>query len=260
MGQKLNIFLFQMDVGFGEPELNFKKLQTMLKSKSLPEDTLVVVPELFLTGYHKQSIEETATSMNQGKFLDRLIQLVTQYKVTLYGSIAEKDNGEYYNTAVLINYNGLISSYRKSHLFGPMGETELFSPGRSVVTTQLNDVKYGLSICYDLRFPYLYQKQAGDGADILLIVAEWPITRVEHWSVLLRARAIENQTFVVGVNRVGKDPDYEYGGYSAVYSPYGEYLFGIEHSQEDNKEGSIDLGLINDFRNKFDVRKDRISF
>jgi predicted amidohydrolase len=138
-----------------------------------------------------------------------------------------------------------------------MGEKELFSAGREVNTYQLGNYHVGMSICYDLRFPGLYQKHADQGVEVGLICAEWPITRVDHWRSLSKARAIEHQQFVVAVNRVGKDPDYTYGGHSIVYSPTGKQLAGLDHADEGVIEAELDLSLVRDFRNLFDVREDR---
>jgi len=158
----------------------------------------------------------------------------------------------------LISAHGLISKYRKSHLFGPMGEKTLFSGGLDIVTGVINGIKFGLSICYDLRFPVMYQLLAAQNVDVLLIVAEWPNTRVSHWTALMKARAIENQMFVVGLNRVGSDPEYTYGGHSAVYSPYGDFVGGILHEEEASIFIKLNLDEIVDFRNRFDVREDRV--
>jgi predicted amidohydrolase len=137
-----------------------------------------------------------------------------------------------------------------------MGEKELFATGREVSTYQLGNYHVGLSICYDLRFPGLYQRQADHGVEVSLICAEWPITRVDHWRSLSKARAIEHQQFVVAVNRVGNDPDYTYGGHSAVFSPTGKQLAGLDHADEGVIETKLDLFLVREFRQLFDVRED----
>ncbi|MHA2170328.1 MAG: nitrilase-related carbon-nitrogen hydrolase [Candidatus Kariarchaeaceae archaeon] len=253
----VEIFLYQMDVEFGDPEKNFKKIDQVLADADLQKGTLAVLPELFLTGYHKESIDASAVELPTGEALDRLIQLARKQGIGIFGSIAEVENDKYYNTAVLVTKDGLVGKYRKSHLFGPMGEKNLFAPGRSVATLKFQNISFGLSICYDLRFPALYQAHAEQGVDIILVVAEWPITRVNHWSALLRARAIENQVFVIGVNRVGTDPDYEYGGHSGVYTPFGDFAFGIENANSGTIAGTIDLDLIKEFRQKFDIREDK---
>lgn len=256
----MKVLLYQMDVLFGKPDDNFLKLERQLDNESEIENTLVLVPELFLTGYSKQALEQTAFIEDTGEVIDRLISICDKHKIYLYGSIAEFDGVAYYNTGVLVSSSGIVSKYRKSHLFGPMGEKSLFSNGVDISTGIINKVKFGLSICYDLRFPVMYQMLADLDIDVLLIVAEWPNTRVNHWTALLKARSIENQMFVVGLNRVGSDPDYIYGGNSAVYSPFGEFVGGILHEEEASLFLDLNLDEISEFRDKFDVREDRVFY
>ena len=245
-----------MDVLFGKAEENLAKISEIAKVIK-EENTLLVLPELCLTGYSKSEIERSAFGDGNEEYLKKLSNICAEYSLQIYGSIAERDEGKFYNTGVFIDSSGLIAKYRKSHLFGPMGEKDLFSLGQNVVSMTYQEIHFGLSICYDLRFPSMYQTLASKGAKVLLIVAEWPITRVNHWSALLRARAIENQAFVIGVNRVGTDGSYNYGGHSAVISPYGDPLIEITNSNEGTQFTTLDLGLVEEFRQKFDVREDR---
>ncbi|MHA2276443.1 MAG: nitrilase-related carbon-nitrogen hydrolase, partial [Candidatus Kariarchaeaceae archaeon] len=213
-----------MSVEFGDSETNFEKITSLLSSRTINPKSLIVLPELFLTGYDKSEIEKTAFVDENSETIVKLLNLSKKYNISIYGSIAEKVNSGYCNTAIFISPEGLKEKYRKIHLFGPMGEKELFEQGKVITTVQEGDNTYGLSICYDLRFPMMYQSMMDKDTGIILVVAEWPITRVNHWSSLLQARAIENQAYVIGVNRVGSDPDYTYGGHSAIYSPYGDVL------------------------------------
>ena len=250
------VTIYQMDVLFGNAEENLTKINGIAKDIK-EENTLLVVPELCLTGYSKSEIERSAFGDGNEEYIRKLSDICADYSLQIYGSIAEKDGGKYYNTAVFVDSSGLIAKYRKSHLFGPMGEKDLFSLGQNVVSLTYQEISFGLSICYDLRFPSMYQTLASKGAEVMLISAEWPITRVNHWSALLRARAIENQAFVIGVNRVGTDGSYIYGGYSAIFSPYGDPLIEISNSKEGSQFTMIDLSLVEEFRQKFDVREDR---
>ncbi len=255
---KLHVTLFQMNVEFGNSKGNLQKITDFLESHQVKKNSFVILPELFLTGYHKEEIRKTAFEDSSSTMIIRLHELAKQFQIYLYGSIAEKVGNDYCNTAVLVTPDGLKETYRKIHLFGPMGEKELFKQGSQIKTTKINDTVFGLSICYDLRFPMMYQQMMSKNAGVILIVAEWPITRVNHWSALLKARAIENQAYVIGVNRVGDDPDYTYGGHSAIYSPYGDVDCEIPNSEEGFIECEIDLKLIDRFRNQFDVRLDRM--
>ncbi|MCE7735985.1 MAG: carbon-nitrogen family hydrolase [Candidatus Heimdallarchaeota archaeon] len=254
-----HIILYQMDVVFGNSSMNFSKIEKFLNSlKKIELNSLLILPELFLTGYDRSEIEKTAFENEESMSLSKLISIANQYNIAIFGSIAEKFNDNYYNTAVFITKEGIKGNYQKIHLFGPMGEKSLFNSGSDIKTVIHQGITFGLSICYDLRFPLMYQKMMDEGAEIILVVAEWPIARVNHWTALLKARAIENQSFVIGLNRVGDDPDYTYGGHSAVISPYGDVVCEIANSAEGYAKCEIDLDLVKKFRSQFDVRQDRI--
>lgn len=248
-----------MAVEYGKSEINFAKIEEFLVSQEIATGTLLVLPELFLTGYDKGEIVKTAFTNEDSQTVSKLISIAAQYSISIYGSIAEKIGENYSNTAVFITKEGLKESYQKIHLFGPMGEKDLFNQGTAIKTLNQDGNIFGLSICYDLRFPMMYQSMMDANAGIILVVAEWPITRVNHWNALLRARAIENQAYVIGVNRVGSDPDYTYGGQSAIYSPYGDVICEIANSDEGYVSCEIDLELISKFRLQFDVREDRMT-
>ncbi len=249
----MKVTLLQTDVVFGKPEVNFSNIEVKLEGIG---GELVVLPELFLTGYHPESIHQSAFSGGKGGALDWITRLSLKEGIAIYGSIAELDDGKYYNTGILVNKGTLVSKYRKSHLFGPMGEKDIFAHGRDIVTTELQGHKLGLSICYDLRFPEIYQRLASRNSEILLVSAEWPNTRISHWVALARARAIENQIFVIAVNRVGTDPEYTYGGNSVIFDPYGEAICRLSDKEETcTKE--IDLSVVQRFKSQFDVRSDK---
>ncbi len=260
----MKIFLYQSSVIFGDPEKNYHKLVQVLKNQDMDKlkDTLVIVPELFLTGYHGSSIKEYAIGNPKSPVMKWLVDLTEQYSCLFYGTVSEYDavESKYYNTGVLISNGELLSKYRKSHLFGPMGEDILFDRGREVVHKELEigneNYHLGLSTCYDLRFPGLYQALRIKGVNLILIVAEWPITRVNHWTTLLQSRAIETQSIIIGVNRTGNDPDYTYGGHSAIYDAYGNCIVEFDEN-EHYAFAAVDLSSVNKFRTQFDVFEDR---
>ena len=249
----MKVSILQMDVIIGKPWVNLAKLKTMTEEI---EDGLVVVPELFLTGYDQESIEKTAFSQEEGEYIGAVKEISETKGISIYGSLAETDGENFYNTAVMIDGGKVLGKYRKSHLFGPMGEKKIFTHGRQISTVNLLNTTFGMSICYDLRFPGIYQKLAKLGSKILLISAEWPVTRISHWIALSRARAIENQVFVIAVNRVGKDPNYTYGGNSAIFDPYGEVVIQLG-DKEEQRTLDIDLSKIYEFKDKFDVVEDQ---
>jgi len=244
-----------MSVQFGDVQENINKISQMLEKEQPQPGTLVVLPELFLTGYSPEAIEDVARDAEETN-LGQLLFLANKYKIKLFGSLPLLSGGEIYNTAILINDGQIISRYQKSHLFGPMGEKELFRAGREISVSHLGDLAVGTSVCYDLRFPELYRQQASHGAELLLICAEWPSTRINHWSTLLQARAIENQLTIIACNRVGDDPDYHYGGHSTIINSFGEELAAAAHDREMVIRYSLDeTGLVS-FRDKFNTAID----
>ena len=238
----LQVILVQVDVIFGKPEENFSNITNKIKSVSFEnENRLIMLPELFATGYDIQAIKGHARSLTKSESLKFLTNLALEYKTYVYGSVPEEDSSKIYNTAVLINPDGkIIGSYRKIHLFRPLQEHVAFTPGEKTVNISTDLGAIGLSICYDLRFAEVYVKQRNDGSKIFLLCAEWPIPRIQHWTTLIRARAIEHQALIIAVNRVGKDPTGIYGGNSLIVAPDGEVLF---QTDEFEKISSVTVNL-----------------
>jgi len=250
------ILLYQMDIHFGNPQANIDKITTFLEEQDPEPGTLLILPELYLTGYDEEAIEELTTS-KEHHAIAAIQKLSSAYNISIYGSIPILSDGEPYNTAILIDNGTIIDQYQKSHLFGPMGEKDLFRPGRKLAITKLGTTTLGMSICYDLRFPELYREQVKSGAELLLICAEWPIQRIQHWRALAKARAIENQCTVIACNRVGDDPDYHYGGNSMLIDSYGEIIAELAHDREDSIAITLSIDNITEFRNNFDTSIDR---
>ncbi|MFP5213787.1 MAG: nitrilase-related carbon-nitrogen hydrolase, partial [Acidobacteriota bacterium] len=159
-------------------------------------------------------------------------QWAARYEMVLVGSLPVMENGVVYNTSHAIDSTGEIAgSYRKIHLFSLHGEDRHFGRGESPVLCDTSVGRIGLMICYDLRFPELARRLALDGAEILCVSALWPAPRVEHWSLLLRGRALENQLFAIGCNGCGRDGKMVLGGASAVISPTGIALAEAARSE-----------------------------
>ena len=231
--QLLKVVLAQIDVIFGKPEENFNHIKHKLQDiKSTEQYNLIVLPELFATGYDLQAIKKNAQSLEKSKIVQFLKSLATEKHCFVYSSVPELANDKIFNTAVFIDPTGhIIGSYRKIHLFRPLDEHIAFAPGNTVSTISTDLGLIGLSVCYDLRFAELYVKQRNNGAKIFLICAEWPIPRIKHWTTLIQARAIEHQSLIIALNRVGEDPTGLYGGNSLIVAPDGEIL-----SQADEHE------------------------
>ena len=255
----MKVILAQLNINFGLPSYNlkgfFQKLQDLKTIETL-SDILIIAPELFLTGYSKEAIEAIAFSDKIPLELDEILTFSKKENCSFYFSTPEKEEGQFYNTGIFIEKGAIIAKYRKSHLFGPMGEKSLFNNGEEVIATKYTDQTIGLSICYDLRFPGLFQELSRKNSEIMLIVAEWPITRIEHWITLARARAIENQCYVIAVNRIGSDPDYMYGGNSLVIDPFGEIEINLRE-KETLKFHTLDLSKVSKVRELFEVQRDR---
>ena len=174
------------------------------------------------------------------------------------GSIAVEEKGRYYNRFFFVKPSGQTEWYDKRHLFTYGGEHHTYTPGSQRTVVEWRGMRFLLQVCYDLRFP-VWSRNRGD-YDVALYVASWPTPRVEAWKALLRARAIENQCYVVAVNRVGEDPSCQYCGGSAVIDPYGKTLAACEDGCACEAEAVIDIDVLEDFRKKFPVLGDADAF
>lgn len=212
---------------------------------------LVILPELTLTGFTMNS-KKFSEGINGETFL-YFSQLAREMKFNLAAGLIEQDGDKYFNTLVHIDATGkLISKYRKIHPFTYSTEDKFYERGNETVITNINEWKTGLSICYDLRFPELYRLYGKQRTDLIINIANWPDTRIEHWRTLLKARAIENQCYVAGVNRVGDDPKLHYTGYSSIFDPMGVEIVALA---DDEKVIVADID-----RNKVDEVRNRLPF
>ncbi len=253
---KLKISLGQMDVALGQPRENVSKVREMTAEARRRGSAVVVFPELWSTGYDLERVEEYATRTDEGVFAE-VAELAREHSIHIIGSLlAAKDSG-YSNTAVVFSPEGqLVAEYDKVHLFRDMEEDKYLVHGRKASVFDLAWGKSALAICYDLRFPELFRRYALDGASIVFLTAEWPYPRLMHWQTLLRARAIENQIFMVACNRVGESGDWSFFGHSAIYGPSGELMVGARE-EETLVTVVIDLDAVDQVRKGLTVLKDR---
>jgi omega-amidase len=169
----------------------------------------------------------------------------------IFAGIIERKNNLTYNTLIHIKSDGnLVKLYRKIHPFSYSGENDNYNAGSKPAYTKIKSWKIGLTICYDLRFPELYRKYGRKRAHLIVNIANWPDTRIEHWRTLLKARAIENQCYVAGVNRVGKDPKLNYVGFSSVFDPMGKEIVAVEN-EEKVIVVELDKHYVSEVREKF---------
>ncbi|HLU18304.1 MAG TPA: amidohydrolase [Edaphocola sp.] len=219
---------------------------------------IVVLPEMFATGF-SMNAAALAESMD-GPTIQWMKDMARQYRKIITGSLIIAEGGRYYNRLIWMLPNGQYYHYDKRHLFGFAGEDQHFSAGKEKTIVQVNGWKICLQICYDLRFPVWARQQApsaqGIQYDILLYVANWPERRIGAWDTLLKARAIENQCYVVGVNRVGNDKSGIYhNGSSSIIDPWGEVLWNLQHEEGIHTQ-QLDYAPLQNAREKLPFLKD----
>lgn len=210
----------QLDIQWHDKTANLEKAAFYVEKAMLDGCELIVFPEMFNTGF---SMDTKSTLEKQEGHSSRVLcELARQFEINIIAGITQEKLGKGENVALFINKKGkIVSRYVKNYPFKLAGEHKHYSEGNEQVLFDLGSYRASLFICYDLRFPELFRKVAKD-VDMIFIIASWPIARQNHWEVLLQARAIENQCFVVGVNRIGSDGNgLEYGGGSHVFSPAG---------------------------------------
>lgn len=225
-------------------------------SDSKEKFDLLILPEMSFTGFTMNPAgfyeEEDGISLN------RIISLASKLKSNIIFGRIEKYHGKFYNALIHLDRSGLIfARYFKVHPFSFASEDKYYSAGDETVITEIDKTHTGLSICYDLRFPELYRQYAKKKAQVMINIANWPVRRIEHWKALNKARAIENQCFFIGVNRIGTDPFNNYNGNSCVFDPLGQELlcipdnegvFTVEIDPDYSQEIREKLPFLNDMR------------
>lgn len=255
---ELRVAIGQMDVALGDAEANLRAVQALAADAAAQGAELLVLPELWGSGYDLERAHELADELNTGLFA-ATAALARHHKLAICGSLLEWDTTTErpYNTATLYDANGALrGSYRKLHLIGLLDEDRYLAAGDAAPVLETPWGTAALAICYDLRFPELLRRYALDGATLVLMPAEWPSPRIEHWRTLLRARAIENQCFVVACNRVGSDRANSFGGYSAIIDPRGTVLVEAGDSPE-LRLATLNFDLVSEVRSFQPVFADR---
>ncbi|CDZ74213.1 putative subgroup of the nitrilase superfamily [Peptoniphilus sp. ING2-D1G] len=253
----MKISLIQCNLSMGGVDENYKLIEKKIKNACENKPDVVVLPELWDTSFFPENVKELADKNGQ-RAKSFLSEQSKKYNVNIVGgSVTNLVEDKLYNTSYVFNRDGnLISEYNKVHLFTPAGEHNYFEFGDKMATFELDGVKCGQIICYDIRFLEWVRMNALDDISILFVPAAWPEVRNLHWDVLNRARAIENQMFVVCVNSTGKAGEGKFGGHSAIIDPWGEYIVKPD-DKEEIKTGEIDLSIIKDIRERINVFRDR---
>ena len=218
---------------------------------------LIVLPEMFTTGFSMRSTDLAETI--EGATVQWMREQAAATNAALYGSAIITANGKYFNRGLFVRPDGQVTVYDKRHLFRFANENEHYAPGAERVVVEWRGWRILLQVCFDLRFPVFARNRTD--YDAILYVANWPEARRYAWSQLLIARAIENQCYVVGANRVGMDgKGMHYTGDSVVIDPRGAVIGSVEPSQEGAATVALDYASLEDFREKFPVAKDADEF
>lgn len=255
--RSLTVSLIQMDIRKGDPHANWAHVQAMVAEAAQRGAELVVLPELWDAGAAYDVCSEIASPLDGGLFA-QLAELAQQHNVHITGSLFENHEGRIYNTLAVVSPDeGVIGAYRKIHLFPLMDEDKWLAAGSEPLTLDLPWGRTAFAICYDLRFPELFRRYADSNAEIVIVPAEWPHPRLMHYRTMVRARAIENQFYMVAVNRAGKDEDgTHFFGHSCVIDPWGEIVVEAGETTS-HLTVTIDLEMVQRVREQLPVLQDR---
>jgi omega-amidase len=251
----VNAFLVQLDSVWEDKAANFERTRKVLEAVAIPPDSLIVLPEMFATGF---SLDTTKTIDREPSATEAFLKnIAARHRSTVVGGVVREgghDRGR--NEAVVFGPGGeLAARYCKLHPFTLGGETARHEKGENLVFFEWGGLVASPFVCYDLRFPELFRRAVRRGAELLVIIALWPSRRVDHWITLLKARAIENQAWVIGVNRSGTEPELVYPGRSMVVNPHGE-IIADAGAEEGVISAAIDPQVLRQWRHDFPVLKD----
>lgn len=219
---------------------------------------LIILPELWNIGFMSFDRYVPEAEDKEGPTLSTLKEAAKELKVYLHtGSFVEKEAGKYYNSSYLLSPEGeILANYRKLHLFGYNSkEAQILTRGEEVIVTDTPLGKLGMATCYDLRFPELFRRMIEKGAEILLVCSAWPYPRLEHWIMLNRVRALENQCYLISANSVGANKGIQFVGHSMISDPWGVILAG-SGDDEVILKAEIDIDMVKDARSRFPVLSD----
>nr|WP_205136378.1 carbon-nitrogen family hydrolase [Virgibacillus halotolerans] len=253
--------IYQAEIVPGNPEINRRNVHNwLLEQVQQDKPDTIVLPEMWNTGYALTELERTSDrdAEPSASFLSDLAR--THQINIIGGSIGNKKADQFYNTSLVFNRNGeLVYQYDKIHLV-PMLDEHLYLTGgqEKAQIFELDHIKMGLIICYDLRFPELARQLALQGAQVLHIVAQWPAVRKDHWKYLQIARAIENQLFVVSCNTVGEDKDTKFAGASMIIDPWGTIIATGDQNMGATITSTIDLEAVPKVREDVPVFSSRV--
>jgi predicted amidohydrolase len=251
----MNVFAVQFDIVWEDRPANFRKVRALLAASPPAAGSLVVLPEMFASGFSMNLAVTRQTSAREDESF--LAELAREHRVFVTGGVVSPGTGEMgRNEAVVFSPDGtLLARYAKIHPFSLGGETEGHEAGAEIALFEWGGFVVAPFVCYDLRFPEIFRAAAKRGANLFVVMALWPVKRQQHWLTLLQARAIENQACVVGVNRIGNEPGFTYAGRSVVVDPHG-IVIADAGEREQVLTAAIDAEIVNAWRRDFPALRD----
>jgi omega-amidase len=254
-GHSIRICSAQIMSTWEDPEKTIKKAEIFIRHAADCGAKLICFPEQFATGWDpkpRSNIQDI-----RGSIITSLQEYAKEYRIGIIGSIREEHHPLPKNTAIVINSHGrILTKYAKVHLFSPGHEHEGNSAGTDLGIFTFDSITCGIAICYDLRFPELFRIYAQKGVHAVFVPSAWPQSRIRHWELFIRARAAENQMYILGVNTTGKTPIDQYSGASMTADPHGT-IISRANEAEQLLFSDIDPGEVERLRNAFPVEKDR---
>lgn len=255
----LSVTLIQSNLYWENKEANLKQFTEKINNQTAPGQ-LVILPEMFSTGFSMNPAQLAETM--DGPTVQWMKEMAVKQKIILTGSVMMAEGGQFFNRLLWVLPNGVVAHYDKRHLFAYAGEDQFYKAGNKRLIASVNGWKVNLLICYDLRFPVWARQQVTEMPeyDLLVYVANWPERRSHAWKTLLTARAIENQCYVIGVNRVGEDANgINHSGDSMLVDPLGQVLYQSTH-EESITTHTLNPEHLQDCRTRFPFWKDADTF
>jgi len=253
--EKLIVAVLQLDIFWEDKKRNIEKIDTLIKS--INKVDLIVLPEMFTSGFTMNAAENAETM--EGETIKWLKEKSKQKECSIIGSFIIKEDDKFFNRAIIVNAKEHVFTYDKRHLFRFEGEKDIYTNGEKQLIFNIGKWKIMPQICYDLRFPVWSRNN--NHYDVLIYMANWPAKRNNHWMKLLYARAIENQCYVIGCNRIGKDGNkIEYIGNSLVIDPWGNKINEDIYNEEGIIKVEIKKNVIKKYRDILPVYLDNDRF
>lgn len=250
----MRIALTQMDIVWEDKNANKCVCERLVREAHQNGADIIIFPEMTLTGFTMNTDYAGESDIEHGDTVSFFKEISKKCKIAVVFGMVHNKNNVLYNKSIMLDGNDVIFDYTKVHPFSYDGEAEFYGKGNDIVSAAYKTVHIGCFICYDLRFPEVFQISSKKN-EVIIVLANWPKERVDHWSTLLKARAIENQAFILGVNRTGEGNGQNYVHSSAAYNPYGEKITAYDCNEL--LYADIDESVAWEYRENFPLKSDR---